>query len=489
MAMVEIGVVHIPASFETLRDAVGPDRISQVLIESPEDLKAIKRAVAEVDAAGQGKLFFIRGQPGQGKTSLIESAAIFLADVVGSVISAPAEYDVPLADLPRWIADSLPAARQGAGKKLVVVKLDQREIPALDENVTRAAMGNLNGLLRSTPRLLLLWPVNEREFAEQAVSRLTLAGGQTALAMDPIFEMSGLGSDRFYDALRLLLDATNVRLEDAAISVAEAQNLVTEDDTIGGFLRKVQGMVVERYDLGDVGRKLPRLHIVITSNDNTFEPCRLLRRGSNFLVDPDKLLQHSKANVATDWRKAGKQNPRHGLSFISSLFEVRLLNLSNSAVVNAVAFGPDEELRAVVRRHYKKPISMNAANAMRNSSLARALRNEEDVSAGVANPSDATRKAYTAVQKLTNAKHKQINEAICRVLTQDLELRLPDLQFEHKPFSDRGRELRVDAWSSSDQRPIAIEFTHRRDRDASVAVIASYVLNKVKDYARDYGLT
>jgi hypothetical protein len=52
----KIGVVSIPASFETLRDAVGPDRIGQLLLECPDDLEAIKKALAEVTAAGQGKL-------------------------------------------------------------------------------------------------------------------------------------------------------------------------------------------------------------------------------------------------------------------------------------------------------------------------------------------------------------------------------------------------------------------------------------------------
>lgn len=483
-----IGVVSIPASFETLRDAVGPDRIGQVLLECPEDLAALKKAVAEVASAGQGKLMFLRGTPGAGKTSLAESVPVFMSDSVGNILTPPPDYDVPIADLPRWISQNLAQARREARDRVILINLDRREIPVIDEVATQAAMGNLNGLLRTTPRALLVWPVNSQEFARAAVERLRLAGGETALARDPIHELIGLPEARYSDALQLLLDATNVRLEDAAISPAEIDGLLVSGDTIGQFLRRVQGLVVQRYDLGELGTTLPRLSIVISSNDDIYNTCRLLRRGSKFLVDPDKLLQFSRANVAEDWRRRGAENPRRGLPFVSSLFEARLLNLSSSAVVNACAWGGDAELQKTVRRYYAQPVRANAANSMRNSAVARALRGVDDVGLATSNPSDEIRKAYTAIQKRTNAKHRQINEAIIKVLTDQLDIQLPGVACEFKPLVDVGKGLQADVWSAGADRPVALEFTHRKDGDAALAVIASYVLTKVQDYARDYGL-
>ncbi|MCR9165146.1 MAG: hypothetical protein ACE37F_37085 [Nannocystaceae bacterium] len=332
-----IGVVSIPASFETLRDAVGEDRIGQVLLECPVDLEAVKKAVAEVSSAGQGKLLFLKGTPGAGKTSLAESIPVFLSDVVGDIVTPPADYKVPITQLPSWISNNLEPARRRAKGRVILVNLDQREIPVIDEVATQAAMGNLNGLLRNTPNVLLVWPVNNVEFAKSAIERLTTAGGETALAKDAIHELVGLTAPRYIDALHLLLGATSVTLEDAAISAAEVDSLVNPKETVGQFLRHVQSLVVERYDLGELGQRLPRVSVIVSSNDDTYNVCRLLRRGSKFLVDPDKLLQFSRANVADDWKKRGDENPRRGLPFISSLFELRLLNLSSSAVVNACA--------------------------------------------------------------------------------------------------------------------------------------------------------
>jgi len=132
----------------------------------------MKQAVAEVSSARQGKLIFLLGRPGQGKTSLIESLAVFLADVVGTVLSPPPDFELPLAELPSWINRELPAAKERAKGKLIVVNLDGREIPTVDEVATQAAMGNLNALLRRNPSLLAVWPVNDEKFATTAIERL-----------------------------------------------------------------------------------------------------------------------------------------------------------------------------------------------------------------------------------------------------------------------------------------------------------------------------
>lgn len=483
-----IGIVSVPASFEALRQAIGADKVGDVLLECPDDLEEIKRAVAEVTASGQSKLLFLRGTPGLGKTSLVQSTPVFLSDVVGTVLDAPPEFELPLTNLPQWLARELPLARERAAGRLVVVNLDQRETPVLHEAATQAAMGNLNGVLRNNQGCLLLWPVNSLEFAEAAVARLLQAGGQTALVARRTYEMSGLTQARYHDALQLLLAATSVRLEDAAIELEEVENLVAEHNSIGSYLQAVQQLVVARYDIGELGQTLPRLSIVVSSNDDTYSTCRLLRRGSKFLVDPQRVLQFSRANVADDWRRRGDENPRRTFAFIASLFELRLLNLSSSAVTNAVAWGPDTELAALVREHYQAVVKANAANSMRNSSLARSLRAEDDVGVASSNPGAEVRSAYSAVQAMTNEKHRNINEAIVRVLSDELGLDLEEPEYEFGPFDDGRRELTVDVWLTRHDRPEALEFTHRSDGNASLATISSYLLTKVQDYARDYGL-
>src|SRR5262245_36376685 len=120
---VTLGIVQIPASYETLRAAVGADKARKLLIACLEYLSAIKKAVAEVKSSRQGKLLFLRGTPGAGKSTLAESVPVFLADVVGAIVTPPPEFQVSLTRLPKWISKNLPKARQSAGDRVVLVNL------------------------------------------------------------------------------------------------------------------------------------------------------------------------------------------------------------------------------------------------------------------------------------------------------------------------------------------------------------------------------
>lgn len=479
-----VGLVQIPARFEALRDTVGAGRLAQVLIEPSEDVAEMKRAIADVGAARQGKLLFLLGGSGTGKTSLAESLPIFLPKAVARVVTTPPDYALPLAELPRWLANEV---QPGSGPGITVVNLDGREIPAVDEQVAQGAMVNLNAFLRRTPNVLAVWPIVSAAFAKDAIGRLAQLGGQSALAQNPIYAIKGLPKERYYDALRLFLDATSTKLEDAAVSQEEALALVNDSPTPGEYLTRIHALVVQRYDLGDLGERLPKLYIAVSALNDTSQACRILRRGNRYSIDPDRLLQFSRSNVADDWRTRGARNARHGLAFITSLFEAKIVNLTASALANACAWADDAEIAALVKKHYPTAIKQNAVNGLAGSSLVRGLRGEEDVGF-VANkepPTDKIQEAYLAVQAHTKDKHNAINAAVMKVVS-GLVPEFPNYEVEFHPLAERGKELRVDIWLKRGERPEAIEFTHHEN--ASEATISSYVLAKIEDYARDYGL-
>jgi energy-coupling factor transporter ATP-binding protein EcfA2 len=477
-----IGIVSVPARYEALRDSVGPNRVNQVLLEPTSDLPALKQVIAEVSAAHQGKLLFIQGDPGSGKTSLAECLAIYLGNAVGTVLTSPPDFQLPLSELPKWIAEAR-AKIQLPSQKLIVVNLDGREITSSDEAATVAAMTNLNALLRRTPDMLLLWPIINRSFADNAIEQLSQVGGQTALSQLRVHQVVGIAKDRYYDVLDLILRTMGVTLADAAMSIDEARGRVDGSKNLGDYLEAIQALVVSRYDLGELGGKLPRISFVVSSNADANPICRMLRRGNGYLIDPDRLLQFSRANIADDWRSRAGNNARHALPFIASLFDAKLLSVSSSSVVNACAFAEDESLGQIVRKHYPNPVSSNAWNSMVNSSLARSLLGQEDVGRSTSQPSAAIQLAYKDLQALSKTKHRALNEAIMRVVAANVT-GLPIPQFESTPVA--GKELRVDVWLDRSDRPETLEFTHRAD--VTEAVVSSYILTKIQDYARDYGL-
>ena len=60
------------------------------------------------------------------------------------------------------------------------------------------------------------------------------------------------------------------------------------------------------------------------------------------------------------------------------------------------------------------------------------------------------------------------------------------VKYEFQPH--KTDKLTVDCWFELDGKGETFEFTHRQSTDLSAPKIASYVLTKVMDYARDYAL-
>lgn len=483
-----LGIVQIPDRLEPLRAIVGAERLSQVLIRPTRDIDEIKKATIEVRGSGQGKLLFLLGSGGIGKSCLANAVPMFLTDIVQPApVIVPSDNDLELPELVNWLQTHTPPNR----KQITIFVVDARENPAYKAVIAKGAMLNLNAFLRTTPNILLLWPVTSRDFAERLCTHLTEAGGTSALIKKKIYPVAGLEPSEWFNALNLLLKTTSVSLADAAVGQEEAEALVSNFDRIGDFLAGIRELIESKYDLGEIGASLPKLTIAVSSLRDLRTMCRLLQRTQGYLADPDRVLRNCRANVKDDWDRSARANPKHGFHFIASVLNLRITHVSASAVVNACAQSADPELAALAKTHYPQAQSANVANSMRSTSLARALAGEEDTGTGYATPSKPIHAAYTAIQAHSQDSrwHRAINEAIVAALQQPrVGIQLPDLEFEFRPLVAQApeRELRADAWFTSGDRPEAIEFTHILD--ASEAKIAGYVLTKALAYARDYGL-
>lgn len=253
-------IQQLPSRYEPLMRTLG-DNARTTFFEPAADMQALKTLLAQMRSSAQGKWMFIYhpSESGAGKTTFIHSLPLFLPDQVEDVRRLPPPAEITYQEIPAFL-NSIPIT-----KLVKVVNFDQHESLYYSENQYRSLLVQVNGILRNRSDLLLLWPVNDRAFAERLVTLQKKIGGLSAFGAYPIYEMIGLVKDQFTKVLDRILTVANWTLNDAAIDTAEVQALAEEAMNIGGFLDLVQLAIAARFNTGKIGFIPPKLVFVLSS--------------------------------------------------------------------------------------------------------------------------------------------------------------------------------------------------------------------------------
>jgi hypothetical protein len=175
-------ITSLPTRYEPLVHAFG-ERARNTFVPPVEDLNVVKRFMAAAESAGQGKLMFLEAPSGAGKSTFVHGLEVFLADRVASVTRLPQPHELVVANIPGYVAQ-LPRL-----DRFTVLNFDGREAPYFAESEYQTFLGALNGVLRSRPDLLLLWPVTDLQFAQKLVALLERVGGRSAFGGQSIYNL------------------------------------------------------------------------------------------------------------------------------------------------------------------------------------------------------------------------------------------------------------------------------------------------------------
>jgi hypothetical protein len=99
------------------------------------------------------------------------------------------------------------------------------------------------------------------------------------------------------------------------------------------------------------------------------------------------------------------------------------------------------------------------------------------------NVSNRTLESYARIQEVSELKHKEINEAVVAML-RDAELNLDGLKLE----AVLTQGLQSDASYDGPNGKTALEFHYKTGAESTNNKIAIYVLEKIKEYAINFGL-
>ncbi|MGE5560144.1 MAG: ATP-binding protein [Chloroflexota bacterium] len=471
--------MSIPSRFEPLQEAFGDSRWPTVLIRTDSDIDLFKRLAVKVRTARQGKLVFLYGESGSGKTTICASLRVFLPDDYAQPVFLPPPWELPHDQIPAYISANF---RRKPDSRIQIVAIDRREMPELDDVAFKRLLTQINGLLRTRPDLLLIWPVTDEAFAKRAADLLVQCGGHSALTGDPIIRVTGVQQRDYHMVLERMLNVMAWDLADAAVTWGEVDQLASQAASIGAFLDSVQRLVAERTELPDNDIKFPTLVIALSSDGPIQQVCSQLRRANSYYIEGARLLQETRESNAAEWWLK-RRDERYSLPFVIGQFQAQLVSLTPTAVVAAAGLHGGDGIKPLVARSGRT--RSGAVKSLMATEFYRYFTGQGDgVAPSGARPTLATLAAYQRVRDLSETRHLEINRAIV-TLALDAGLKLGEVTYEER-LTPRG--LRTDAALRHEGHTVALEFHHKSKGECTPNKVAIYLLEKLKVYAIDYGL-
>jgi len=476
-------IVRFPTRYEPLIRTFG-EASRNTFIRQEKDLSEIARILKQVRASGQSKLSFVYAdsESGAGKTTFIQSLDLFLPELVTEVLRLSPQKSLNLEELVAEIG-AIPV-----GKKITVVNVDGHESFAKTEEEYRNFSVQLNTCLRNRDDLLLLWPVNNRQFAERLIEFLRAVAGDSIFGAQRIYSLEGLQPESWPFVLEGILKIANWSLEDAALDPPSVIEITKDAKNIGEYLDLIQRAIAEGFDVEAIGFTPPQVVFVISSGSRTIrEICRGLRRADSYYIEASRLLMYTKRSNAAEWWQERSTNLKTCLPHVIALFNVQLVTISASSVVHsALAFG-SENLQSLAEGVTKN--IGNAKTVIKSTELHRySLDADVDSREYGSATQEATLTAYARIQSTSETQHKDINDSILKLVA-EAEGGFGTYQLETTPADARG--LIIDAITSTDSidRPIFLEFHHKSEAESTPNKISIYILEKLKEYSINFGIS
>ncbi|UYZ14105.1 hypothetical protein A6764_03815 [Brevibacillus sp. WF146] len=471
-------ISELPTRYEPLITTFG-ETAKTTFVRQDHDLEVIKKLASRIESSKQSKLMFVLAPSGTGKTTFIHSLEVFLADKISSVKRLPPDSELPVDKIPDYL---MKIKRDNSIK---VINFDGREAPFFNQDQYQTFLGRLNSIIRTRNDLLLLWPVNDENFAKKLVDIMYVVGGKSPFGSEPIYNLKGLDQREYVGVLDRIMQIGNWKLEDAAISREEVEEIANNSIRVGDFLDDVQALITERFDTSDLGVQFPEVVFVLSSGiTNIREICRNVRRADSYYLEASRLLMYTKRSNVAEWWQERNKNLRTALPFVISLFNAQLLSLSGSSVVHAMLnYGP-LDIKAQITG-----VQANIGNAKRvitSSELYKySILSEVDNREYGSSVKQETVDAYSFIQSLSKTRHKEINSAVMQLLI-EANGGFSNVQYE----VPQGKGLIVDAvcLRKEDGKKINLEFHHKSAKETKNNEIAIYILEKLKEYSINYGL-
>lgn len=465
--------LNVPDRFEMIRSS-GTGTLRSLISPVEASLEALDERFMDLRAARRGGFVVLRGQPGAGKSTFLDTLHLFREGVVTERVAQDEEIAVRLREL---------AATEDAR----VVVIEGREaLLDVSEPALESSMHAINSFVRSNEgtNTLVVWPTNTDPLMKALVALGTRLGGKALLGHEGgILNFAGPPQSEFTHIAERTIAALNdgASLSTLGISEERALAIAAEEATIGDYLGSIRGEML-RND-AKVKKLLKaeqfRLWVVVVAGNDVEGDVAALTRGGFAYADIDRLVNSTGANIVQELKKRPDD-----LGILGTVLDVKIVHLDVFTALAIARQYANEKLRDLMKA---EGMSINkdkqADERLTASELGLVLAGK---SLGTRRrgikPGGNTKTAFEGLARIARNDDGLLNRAIGDGIT---AAGLADSYETEKPL---GTALRYDSdlYILRNSQPIRVEVMWRTTTGR--AEIANYVLTKLGNYAKAIGL-
>lgn len=358
--------LQLPVSYEEVTTLFSHDMLVQKLMDFVLPLETEEEKVIRHIARGRtsGKIVFIHGEPGSGKSTFVESLGWRKHLGLRMILHVNCSLHFPplgLTDTLRQLNDIAIRAAKEKDLGPTVAVLDYLEnLEGYDEQSIRGFFRALNGVLRASP-LIVLWPVVSLADAQKMITVSEGLSGTMFTKGEEIIHFSGPPLEKFVSITEATISVANEGkpLTDFGLTrgdLEEALLRLTKKTASERVLRKYLESVKDIWSeksgyLKQAVDKIPKfaeVWFVICHTKAEDIVKTFARRGDRvedaWLANHDALYEYVK-----DTQRASTWNARKLQLAINGFMTTRILYIPTNSLVAAIAaYGDNPTVRQLI---------------------------------------------------------------------------------------------------------------------------------------------
>lgn len=465
--------LYVPDRFEMMRD-IGEGTLKTIVVAVENSLQLLDDRFEDLHAAGRGGLMILRGNPGTGKSTFLDTVGLF-RDGVGTVrISNDSDVAEALRGLP------------STGKPRIVVIEGREALLDVSEAALESYMHTINGFVRSPQgrSTLVVWPTNTDELADALSTLGKRIGGSALLGIgDSVVRFDGPPRSQYVRIGELTVAALNDSASLLALGVTndQAEELAAQADSVGDFLALLRGEL--RKNGGRVKKLLqveqPRVWVVVIAGNDPEGDVAAITRGEQSHADVPRLMSSTGANIVAEL----KEQP-DTLGILGTVLDARVMHVEQIAALAIARQFANDKLRALMKAEgLSTARDKKAVDRTRSSELGVLLGGGKlGVKRRGKKAGGSTTTAFAGLARIAQSNDGLLNRAIADAL---IEAGLADSYELEKELSGPVKYF-SDIAVRQGEDLIRIEVMWRLKTGR--AQISNYVLTKLGNYAKTVGL-